>query len=189
MEYFLTTVYHKHSNFEISPGADYMKKKKLFHATVLCVLFCLTVLMTVASEASTRMPTFALESVRDGKIIKSDSFQGKVLLLTFFATWCPPCAEEVPVLRKLHNELEGAGFSVVGLSVDQQGAAVVAKFIEKQDITYPVLLAEAQTTIDFGGVYGIPVAFLVNKSGNVVKKYTGYIQHDILEKDIRGLLN
>lgn len=166
-----------------------MKKLKQVHAGILCVLFCLTVLIPGASWASVKMPSFALENVRDGKIVDSESFQGKVLLLTFFATWCPPCAEEVPILVKLQNELADAGFSVVGLSVDQQGASVVAKFIEKRDINYPVLLAEAQTTIDFGGVYGIPVAFLVNKSGNVVKKYTGYIQHDILEKDIRSLLN
>ncbi len=166
-----------------------MKKLKVVPAAVLCVLFCLTVLMSVVSKASVKMPSFALENVRDGKIVDSDSFQGKVLLLTFFATWCPPCAEEVPILVKLHTELADAGFSVVGLSVDQQGASVVAKFVEKRDINYPVLLAEAQTTIDFGGVYGIPVAFLVNKSGNVVKKYTGYIQHDVLEKDIRSLLN
>ena len=166
-----------------------MKNQKLFHASTLWVLFCLMILIPVVSVASTQMPSFALESVRDGKIINSGSFQGKVLLLTFFATWCPPCAEEVPVLIKLHNELAGAGFSVVGLSVDQQGASVVAKFVKKRDIPYPVLLAEAQTTIDFGGIYGIPIAFLVNKSGNVVKKYTGYIQHDILEKDIRSLLN
>jgi glutathione peroxidase-family protein len=73
--------------------------------------------------------------------------------------------------------------------VDQQAQASVAKFVDKRDINYPVLLAKSQTTRDFGGIYGIPVAFLVNKSGNVVKKYTGYVQHDILEKDIRSLLN
>jgi peroxiredoxin len=135
------------------------------------------------------MPSFALENVRDGKIVESSSFDGKVLLLTFFATWCPPCVEEIPVLVKLQNELADAGFSVVGLSVDQQGAASVAKFVEEQQINYPVLLAEAQTTQDFGGVYGIPVAFLVNKVGNVVKRYNGYVQAEILEKDIRSLLN
>ena len=166
-----------------------MKKLKVVHLTVLFVLLCSTVLMPVVSWASVKMPSFALENVLDGKIVDSDTFQGKVLLLTFFATWCPPCAEEVPILVKLHSELAAAGFSVVGLSVDQQGASVVAKFIEKREVNYPVLLAEAQTTIDFGGVYGIPVAFLVNKSGNVVKKYTGYIQHDVLEKDIRVLLD
>jgi len=93
------------------------------------------------------------------------------------------------VLVKLQDDLGEAGFSVVGLSVDQQGPAIVASFVEKRGVNYPVLLAEAETTSDFGGVYGIPVAFLVNKAGNVVKKYTGYVGHQVLEKDIRSLLN
>jgi thiol-disulfide isomerase/thioredoxin len=166
-----------------------MKNQKLFHLPVLCALLILTVFGTVVSQAATQMPSFALESVRDGKIVKSNVFDGKVLLLTFFATWCPPCVEEIPVLVELQNELADTGFSVVGLSVDQQGPSIVASFVEKRAINYPVLMAESKTTMDFGGVYGIPVAFLVNKSGNVVKKYTGYVQHEILEKDIRSLLN
>jgi thiol-disulfide isomerase/thioredoxin len=164
-----------------------MKNRKLLFLPVLSAL--LTLLWIVACQAATQMPSFALESVRDGKIVQSDVFDGKVLLLTFFATWCPPCVEEVPVLVELQNKLVDAGFSVVGLSVDQQGPSVVATFVEKRAINYPVLMAESKTTMDFGGVYGIPVAFLVNKSGNVVKKYTGYVQHEILEKDIRSLLN
>lgn len=166
-----------------------MKKQKLFFLLVLFALLTSTVSWTVVAQATTQMPSFALESVRDGKIIQSNLFDGKVLLLTFFATWCPPCVEEIPILVELQNELADAGFSVIGLSVDQQGPSVVATFIEKRSINYPVLMAEAKTTTDFGGVYGIPVAFLVNKSGNVVKKYTGYVQHEILEKDIRSLLN
>jgi len=166
-----------------------MKNQKLFLVPALCMLMAFIISGAVVTQAATPMPSFSLESVRDGKIVESDSFRGKVLLLTFFATWCPPCVEEVPTLIKLQNELADSGFSVVGLSVDQQGQASVAKFVNKRDINYPVLLAKSQTTRDFGGIYGIPVAFLVNKSGNVVKKYTGYIQHDILEKDIRSLLN
>jgi peroxiredoxin len=166
-----------------------MKKRKLASSFAFYVLLILTMLWTVTVQATTQMPSFALESVQDGGIVDSDSFSGKVLLITFFATWCPPCAEEVPTLIKLQHNLADAGFSVVGLSVDQQGRAPVAKFIEKKGINYPVLLAEERTTIDFGGVYGIPVAFLVNKAGNVVKKYTGYVHPEILEKDIRSLLN
>jgi peroxiredoxin len=165
-----------------------MKKQKFFQIPVLFALLMSTLLWT-ACQATTKMPSFALEDVHDGKIVQSNSFNGKVLLLTFFATWCPPCVEEIPNLVKLQNELADDGFSVVGLSVDQQGPAIVAKFVEKRAINYPVLLAEAQTTVDFGGVYGIPVAFLVNKSGNVVKKYTGYVEYGILEKDIQSLLN
>jgi peroxiredoxin len=166
-----------------------MEKQKMSHLPVWCMALIFILLSTVAAQAATQMPPFSLESVRDGKIIESDSFNGKVLLLTFFATWCPPCAEEVPILVKLHKELADAGFSVVGLSVDQTGPDSVAKFVKSQEINYPVLLAESRTTQDFGGVYGIPVAFLVNKSGNVVKKYTGYVQHEILERDIRSLLD
>lgn len=166
-----------------------MKKIKKNFLPTIAVVLSLILLGAVASQAATQMPTFALESVRDGKVIQSNSFSGKVLLLTFFATWCPPCAQEVPVLKKLHGELADSGFSVVGLSVDEQGAKVVAKFVEKRAINYPVLMAEVETTMDFGGVFGIPVAFLVNKSGNVVKKYTGYVEHSILERDIRTLLN
>ena len=166
-----------------------MKKQMLSSFPALCALLVAIVFWAAASQAETKMPSFALPSIRDGKIVESNTFDGKVLLLTFFATWCPPCAEEVPTLVKLQTDLAGAGFSVVGLSVDQQDTAAVAKFVENREINYPVLLAESKTTADFGGVYGIPVAFLVNRSGNVVKKYNGYVQHEILEKDIRSLLN
>lgn len=165
-----------------------MKKHQKYFFSLLSGLLILSVISVGAAQAATRMPSFALEDVRNGAIVNSSSFDGKVLLLTFFATWCPPCVEEVPILNKLHEELADAGFSVIGLSVDQQGAPVVSRFVERRAINYPVLMAESKTTMDFGGVYGIPVAFLVNKAGNVVKKYTGYIQHSVLENDIRSLL-
>jgi len=166
-----------------------MKKTKRYLVGLLASLALAGLLWKADCQAATKMPSFALENVRDGKIVDSSSFKGRVLLLTFFATWCPPCLEEVPILVKLQNEMEGAGFSVIGMSVDQQGPAVVAKFVEKKAINYPVLLAQSKTTVDFGGIYGIPVAFLVNKAGNVVKKYTGYVDHAVLEKDIRSLMN
>jgi thiol-disulfide isomerase/thioredoxin len=164
--------------------------KKLRNVLLIGVLCTMAAAMLPGVlQAATRMPPFDLVSVRDGKTISSNSFKGKVLLLTFFATWCRPCVEEVPTLVRLQTDMADAGFSVVGMSVDQQGPAVVAKFVEKRAINYPVLVAKADTGEDFGGIYGIPVAFLVNKTGNVVKKYTGYVDHHVLEKDIRSLLN
>ena len=152
------------------------------------VLVILSV-MTGPVRASTKMPEFSLKNVLDGSVVKSSSFAGKVLYLTFFATWCPPCAQEVPILIDLQDKLAASGFSVVGLSVDQEGPSVVAGFAKKHAINYPVLMTEFKTTTDFGGIFGIPVAFLVNRAGNVVKKYTGYVQHEVLEKDIQSLLN
>jgi peroxiredoxin len=166
-----------------------MKKRSRFLTAVVYTLTLFFCFAAFEAVAATQMPSFSLEDVRNGKTVDSSVFDGKVLLLTFFATWCPPCAEEVPVLNQLHEELSDSGFSVVGLSVDQQGASIVSKFVSKKDIKYPVLMAKSKTTVDFGGIYGIPVAFLVNKAGHVVKKYSGYVQHDILQKDVRSLLN
>lgn len=140
------------------------------------------------SYSSTKMPQFELPDAINGEIVSSRTFDGKTLLLTFFATWCPPCLEEVPTLIQLQNQYSDNNFSVIGLSVDQGGARAVKRLIEKKSINYPVFMADSQVMEDFGGVYGIPVAFLVNKKGNVVKKYTGYVPKSILEKDLKKIL-
>lgn len=155
---------------------------------LLCTLVVGILAAGTSAGAGTRMPEFSLKSVVDGNIIKSESFNNKVLLVTFFATWCPPCIEEIPTLKALHETLGEDGFSVVALSVDQSGPADVAKLVKKKGIQYPVLMADEAVMKDFGGVYGIPVSFLVNKKGNVVKKYTGYVSAQVLNKDIKSIL-
>jgi len=150
---------------------------------VMCVL-----VIAASGFGGTRMPSFSLPDVVSGKDVSSSEFEGKTLFVTFFATWCPPCMEEIPTLIKLQNKYKGDGFSVVGLSVDQGGAKIVKRLVKKKSINYPVMLADSITMESFGGVYGIPVSFLVNKNGNVVKKYTGYIPQSVLEKDLRKIL-
>ncbi len=152
------------------------------------VFIGLALLYSTSASGATKMPDFALPNVLDEKTISSSSFEGKALLLTFFATWCPPCVEEVPTLINLQKKYGRGDFSVIGLSVDQGGAAIVRKFVKKESINYPVAQADARTMQDFGGVYGIPVSFLVNKKGNVVKKYTGYVPQSVLEKDLKKIL-
>ena len=134
-----------------------------------------------------KMPEFELPSALGGKAVNSKDFSGKVLLITFFATWCPPCRQEVPTLIQLQTDYELKGFSVIGLSVDK-GKKVVAKMIKKEKINYPILMAKSKTARDFGGIVGIPISFLVNKQGIIVKRYTGYVQKSLLEKDIKNIL-
>ncbi len=172
-------------------GELFMKKKIRFKNSVLvsCLLSVVILMSSASSIAAVKMPVFSLENVVGGDVVRSSSFDGQVVFITFFATWCPPCIQEVSVLKQLQEELNGRGFTVVALSVDQQGAGPVAAFVKSRKINYPVLMAEAATVRDFGGVYGIPVGFLVNRAGNVVKKYNGYVGHNILERDIKSLLN
>lgn len=152
----------------------------------LVILLCCS--MNSHVNAAARMPHFSLPSAVDGKEIDSDQFAGKALLVTFFATWCPPCIQEIPHLIDLQNEYKEKGFSVIAISVDQGGAKSVAKLIEKTGVNYPVVMADSKITRDFGGIVGIPTSFLINKDGNVVKSYPGYVPHTILVADIKGLM-
>ena len=157
-----------------------------FFLGFLMIIMCLVI--THQALAAAKMPHFVLSSADKGKEVDSDQFQDKVLLITFFATWCPPCIEEIPALIDMQNKYKEKGFSVIGISVDQGGSKTVAKLMEKTGVNYPVLMADSKITRDFGGIVGIPTSFLVNKSGNVVKSYPGYVPSSLLETDIVGLL-
>ena len=159
--------------------------------TVQIFLATLMLLLLVSSangDPLEKMPEFSLSSALDGNEVRSEDYAGKVMLVTFFATWCPPCRQEIPTLIKLQNDYGDKGFSVIGMSVDEKGPSVVVKMINKEKINYPVLMARGKTARDFGGVAGIPTSFLVNKQGMIVKRYPGYVPHALLEKDIKDIL-
>ncbi|MFO7761090.1 MAG: TlpA disulfide reductase family protein [Desulfobia sp.] len=133
------------------------------------------------------MPEFTLENAQNGKVVDSSKFKDKVKLITFFATWCRPCIREIPSLIDLQKKFKKKGFSVIAISVDD-GPKLVKKIIIKTGINYPVFMANNQITRDFGGVAGIPVSFLVNRKGKVIKNYPGYAPSSILESDIAEII-
>ncbi|MCF8056289.1 MAG: TlpA family protein disulfide reductase [Desulfocapsa sp.] len=151
--------------------------------------FLMLMLFVQPASAISQMPSFVLTDAVSGDSIDSKQFAGKTLLITFFATWCPPCMQEIPDLIDLQSNYASKGFSVVALSMDQGGVGVVRKLVEKHSINYPVLMADDSTARDFGGVPGIPFSFLVNKKGQLVKKYPGYVPHVVLERDIKNVMN
>ena len=135
-----------------------------------------------------QMVQFKLPSLTDNATVDSKEFAGQVLLVTFFATWCPPCIQEIPSFVKLQDSYRAKGFSVVAFSVDEGDPAPVHRLIEKFSINYPVFLANLDVARGFGGVSGIPVTFLVNRKGEIVKKYLGYVEHEVVEEEIRKML-
>ena len=157
-------------------------------ARLLTITLALVGLMTTAAQAATKMPAFTLPSVKDGAMVKASGYQGKAMLINFFATWCPPCRKEIPSLIQLQKEYGPKGFTVIGISTDQGGTSLVDKFAQKMEINYPVLLSDSQTPSAFGGILGIPTSFLVNREGNVVKRYDGYVDHQTLVNDLNAIL-
>ena len=144
--------------------------------------------LTPAIGERMQMAPFKKASLTDKATIDSHQYDGQVLLVTFFATWCPPCIQEIPALIALQNSYKSRGFSVVAFSVDEGDLAPLKKLIDKKGINYPVFLTDSEVSRSFGGVTGIPVTFLVNRKGEIVKKFLGYTNHDILEEDIKTVL-
>jgi thiol-disulfide isomerase/thioredoxin len=165
--------------------------KKIRFPIMLIAILLLTAFVFAVTPlyAVTKMPTFSLPAVTDGRPIDSKDLQGKVLLVIFFATWCPPCMEEVPGLIDLQKELSRDGFSVVAFSIDEQGPRIVARMVKKLGVNYPVVMADENTVTGFGGIRGIPTSFLVNQKGDIVKRYNMYVPRTVFAKDIKSVMN
>ena len=154
------------------------------------VLAASLVFTTKPSDAAPKVPQFALPSATDGKIVDINAFSKKIVLINFFATWCPPCRQEIISLIDLQTEFGKKQFAVIGISMDEgsRRAKIVSKFMDKLGINYPVVLADDKIDRQFGGIIGIPQSFLIDQAGNVVKSYPGYIEHHIFKNDIKSLL-
>ena len=160
-----------------------------WHSAKAFLALCILVLvMASTAHGAAPMPHFALPSAADGKIIDSNSFKGKTIIVNFFATWCPPCRKEIPSFIKLQEKYGPKGFTVIGISTDQGGPQLVAKFMKKMKINYPVVMSDSQTPRNFGNILGIPTSFLVDSQGNVRKRYDGYVDHNTLERDLNRIM-
>ena len=113
---------------------------------------------------------------------------GKVVLLNFWATWCPPCREEIPDLIELQNKYDGR-LQIIGLSVDTGSPETVERFAEERKINYPVAIASPELEAKFGGVMGLPTSFLVDTEGRVVQKHVGLHDPVLYDREIRILLS
>lgn len=135
-----------------------------------------------------KMPDFSEKDITSDGIVDSNNLAGKVLLINFWATWCPPCRKEIPALMRIQEEYQDKGFSVIGISMDEGGRKIVSKFVKKLEMNYPVFIGNAKLGRNFGGVMGIPVSFLVDRQGNVVKRLDGYISEKVLIREVEKLL-
>jgi cytochrome c biogenesis protein CcmG/thiol:disulfide interchange protein DsbE len=132
-------------------------------------------------------PSFTLQDL-NGKQVSLSDFRGKVVVLDFWATWCPPCVKEIPHFIELYEQYKDKGFAMVGISVDREGVSVVKSFAGKHRINYPILMTDGQVDKAYGGITGIPTTFVIDRAGNIRQKYVGYRDKAVFEADIKALL-
>jgi thiol-disulfide isomerase/thioredoxin len=130
-------------------------------------------------------PAFLLRDI-NGKIVSTADWKGKVVILNFWATWCPPCREEIPELVQLQTKYKDK-LEIVGVSEDDDGPEKVAKFALQHGMNYPIVMATPELIADYGGVPALPTSFLIDPQGRVMQKHTGLYEYDVYEREVRAL--
>ena len=142
---------------------------------------------TANAQVFQEAPNFTLPDL-NGKPFTFSNLKGKVVILDFWATWCPPCRAEIPHFKSLYSQYKGDGLEVIGIALDQGGANVVRPFAEDFQINYPILIGNQRVTEDYGGIRGIPTTFIIDRQGRIVEKFVGYRDKEVFESVIQDLL-
>jgi len=140
------------------------------------------------ASSARHAPHFALKSLK-GNTLNLEDLRGKVVLLNFFATWCPPCRQEIPDFVRLYEKFKDKGLEIVGIALDMQGAAVLTPFVKHFKISYPVLLGTRKVVMDYGGIEGIPTTFFIDRDGFIAEHFVGLRPAMVLEKTITELID
>lgn len=149
--------------------------------------FVLLCLLTSCSEFPRPADDFYVKST-DGRRIELSKLKGKVVVLNFWATWCPPCREEIPGFLQVYEKYRNQGLEIVGLSTEQGKESEVMSFTRSNKISYPVSIASADLIEEYGPIDYIPTTFIVNKEGDIVYKHVGGMSSSQLESIIKPLL-
>jgi peroxiredoxin len=131
-------------------------------------------------------PDFSLADL-NGQPLKLSTYRGKVVLLDFWATWCVPCREEIPHFIDFQNKYGPQGLQVIGISMDDSPDPV-RDFYQHYKMNYPVVMGDAKTGELYGGVLGLPIAFVIGTDGKINAKHIGATDLSVLEKEIVKLL-
>ena len=140
-----------------------------------------------AVEAAPAAPQWKLTDL-DGKPVSSADFKGKIVVVDFWATWCPPCVAEIPGYVEFQKKMEAQGVTIVGLSLDEIAPADVKKFVIARGINYPIAIAGQDLFEAFGKAEGIPATYVLDREGKIRFQKVGGAPIEDLEAVVKTLL-
>lgn len=139
------------------------------------------------ASAGTAAPDFQLTTL-DGTVVSRDALRGRVVLVNFWATWCPPCRVEMPGFQDVYDRKRPEGFTILGVSTDAAGSQHVARYLWEHEITYPVAMASGGIVRAFGGARALPTSYLLDRQGRIRHTVTGIFTEVALEQAVNRLL-
>jgi len=167
--------------------------KKVAAAVLLLIMMTVAIVQAMEQEEKPdnlpglkiggKAPDFALKNVA-GETVKLSDFQGKKVLLNFWATWCPPCKEEMPDMEKFY---QSAGEDVVILAVNIDPQYNVSKFISEMGLTFPILLDEKDEVNSLYQVLTIPTTYFIDEEGIIRHKYISAMTEEIMKQYVEDM--
>jgi thiol-disulfide isomerase/thioredoxin len=155
--------------------------KKIFLAT----LFLFAPIVALGQES--RPTQLTLKDIQ-GRYIRLSDYQGKVVLVNFWATWCPPCRMEIPDLIRLQREYRGRGLQVIGVTYPPQKLAEVRRFVRREKVNYPVGLGTKATKLLFTTSETLPITIVIGTDGRIRDIIEGILLPEEFEQKIKPLL-
>jgi peroxiredoxin len=161
---------------------------------IAAIALAITVFAMPATSPADLTPPSARKIVSDfslidsqGTPIKLSGYQGRVVLLDFWATWCTGCKVEIPWYMEFLDKYKDRGLSAVGVAMDEDGWKSVRPFLEEHKINYPIVVGSEELGNRFG-VSAMPVTLLIDRGGKIAATHTGMVDKDAFEHEIQALL-
>jgi len=139
------------------------------------------------SQERRTAPDFTLTDA-SGKRVGLSEFRGQVVLLNFWATWCGPCKAEIPWFVEFEQAYRGAGFAVLGVSLDQDGWSSVKPYMEEKKINYRVMVGGDEIAQLYDGLGSLPTTMMIDKAGRIAATHVGLIEKKTYEEELKALL-
>lgn len=158
--------------------------------------FCLSILILALAlfascshqETGSSKLNFVLRDT-NGNSVSLTNFRGKVLILDFWDTWCPPCDREIPDFIELYSQYKDKGFQMIGIALARKGVGAVKDYMKEKGVNYPVLIGTSEILKAYNCCRGIPTTYMLNKKGEIYKTYVGYRPKSVFEEALKTLLN
>ncbi len=138
-------------------------------------------------------PVFSLPDLK-GQKVDLVSFKGQVMIIEFWATWCGPCREEIPLLNEIHRKYRDQGVRVIGISLDRKDPQEVSKFLDSLQVEYLNLMGDEEVLekysriANLGPIRGIPATFIIDRKGAICQRFLGLTERRVLEEAVRAVL-
>lgn len=151
------------------------------------ILLAALLLFTPALTLSQNAPQLTIKDLK-GRDVRLSDYKGKVVLVNFWATWCPPCLKEIPDLIKLQRDYGDRSLQVIGVTYPPQKLAEVRRFVRRAKVNYPVALGTEKTKLLFSSSEALPMTVVIGTDGRIRDIIEGILLPEEIEQKIKPLL-